>query len=334
MNGIHVNWTKPYFDKQRLRGEMFKTTRELTSQTYDQPDYQIFYTILSTFYWKFKNGPIKLYTDSIGMSFLQQFFITELYDEIDINFLNGYSKSKVDSAQFWTSGKIKVLANQTKPFVFLDQDMIIRSEIPKYITNSDLTITHWEIPRGMYYFTEQDWKRELPNVPMIENYSENDLVPNTSFLVMNNMELLKKYTQWHKKLVEIDYEVPVWYWLLTDQGILGHTIRENDYKINTLTDKVFLASHNHGNSKTRYKGISDPWYYPTSDINLEKEKIEWEHVWIEKTHYGQLPKYKEEQTQRFFDEIVDLGRGDYVNHSRFKKYMDEYRRKNNKIIVG
>ena len=35
---------------------------------------------------------------------------------------------KSRSAYFWTSGKIKCLAHQTEPFVFLDQDMIIRNK--------------------------------------------------------------------------------------------------------------------------------------------------------------------------------------------------------------
>ena len=88
MRAIHVNWTKPFFHRDRLRGHGFNTTRELKSETYDQPDYQILYTMLSAVYWKELNGPIKLYTDSVGLAFYQQFRIPELYNEIDINFLN------------------------------------------------------------------------------------------------------------------------------------------------------------------------------------------------------------------------------------------------------
>ena len=65
-----------------------------------------------------------------------------------------------------------------------------------------------------------------------KNYNCNDLCPNTSFLAVNNLELNQKYTKWHKKLVETNGDhVPEWFWLLTDQGILGHVIREGDYKI-------------------------------------------------------------------------------------------------------
>lgn len=331
MNGIHVNWTKPYFHKERLRGHAFKVIRDLSSQTYNQPDYQIFYTMLSAIHWKRHNGPIKLYTDSIGLNFMQQFKMADLYDEIDINFLNGYSKTSVDPANFWTSGKIKCLAHQTKPFVFLDQDMIIRQKLPEYVTENDLTITHWEIPRGQHYFTDEEWKREITHMELPKNYRWTDWTPNTSFLAVNNMKMLRKYTDWHKKLVEIgDIETPVWYWLFTDQGILGHVIRDNDYKVDTLTDKIFLSEHNFGTLENRYKGIAAPWYLPT-DMGIEspmKTNMNWEHVWIEKIHYGMFPDYQRQSSQRFFTELVDMGFRYHLQHSRFKSYWDEYESKN------
>jgi len=337
MKAIHVNWTKPYFDRYRLVEDVHRMTKTLTSSTYDQPDYQIFYTMLSAIHWKKHNGPIKLYTDSIGLSFIQQFRGAELYDDIDIKFLNNYSKSNVDAARFWTSGKIKCLANQTKPFVFLDQDMIIRSSVKDIDKGFNLVIAHWEIPRGEYYFSEEDWNREIPHLKIPDNYDCYNLVPNTSFLIFRNMELLHTYTEWHKKLVNINEpNIPIWYWLLTDQGILGHVVRMNDYHVNTLTDKVFLPRHNFGDKETRYKGLAEPWYYPVENVDILKDKnIKWEHVWIEKIHYSYYPEYMELETQRFFNELVNLGYEKHLNHSRFYKYWKKYEQfENNKNILG
>jgi hypothetical protein len=329
MKAIHVNWTKPYFERHRLRGHGFDITRDLKSQTYDQPDYQILYTILSIIHWKRHNGPIKLYTDSIGLAFYQQFYIPELYDEVDINFLNGYSKTPVDPAYFWTSGKIKCLAHQTSPFVFLDQDMIIRSKLPENILKSEIAVTHWEIPRGYYYFNEKDWKSQIKHIDFPNNYNCLDWSPNTSFLLFNNLKIVKEYHDWHKKLVNTNgEEVPEWFWLLTDQGILGHVVREGDYNVNPLTDKIYLADSNYGNEETRYKGKCENWYYPMNP-DYTKEEISWEHVWIDKIHYSFIPDYKEKQTQRFFDEIVLLGYSDYLQHARFVKYWDVYKSKDN-----
>lgn len=328
MKGIHVNWTKPYFHKHRLRGYGFESTRQLASKTYEQPDYQVLYTILSALHWK-KNGPISLYTDSIGAAFYQQLGILDMYDEVNVKFLNGYSKTDVDPAYFWTSGKIKVLANQSEPFVFLDQDMIIRTKLPNYIFNKDITVAHWEIPRGYYYFDKERWDRDIKHVDWIENYHVDDLSPNTSFLYFKDPKIIKDYHALHKKLVNTNgEEVPEWFWLLTDQGILGHVIRQNDYKVQTLTDKIFLAGVNHGTPETRYKGISESWYYPAIDykeyINEDKEDLDWYHVWIDKIHFKFVPEYKKAQIRGFFEEIVALGFEKYLQHPRFHKYWREY----------
>ena len=148
MNAIHVNLTKPFFQKHRLRGHGFKIQRELSNE-YTQPDYQILYTILSILYWKKYNGTIKLYTDSIGLNFYQQSSIDKLYDNINTEILNNYTY--IDPAYFWTSGKIHCLQFENEPFTFIDQDFIVKGKLPEYTKNADLTIGHWEIPRGYYY---------------------------------------------------------------------------------------------------------------------------------------------------------------------------------------
>jgi hypothetical protein len=329
MKGIHVNWTAPFFHKERLRGHGFESTRLLKGNCYDQPDIQILYTILSAAYYKELNGPIKLYTDSVGLEFYRQFNIHHLYDEIDINFLNGYSKSKVDPAYFWTSGKIKCLAHQTSPFVFLDQDMIIRTKIPQEMLDKDLTVTHWEIPRGYYYFEKEDWDREIKHIPFPDNYNTSDWSPNTSFLCINNLTLLKEYHNWHRDLVNTKgEEVPEWFWLLTDQGILGHVIREGDYTVDTLTDKVFLANSNYGDKTQRYKGKSEAWYYPINSEKLKDELISWEHVWFNKIHFALDRELEQRESQRYFEECIQLGLQEYLGHSRFKKYWDEHHKNN------
>ena len=167
MKAIHVNWTKPYFEKHRLRGHGFESMKEIKSDTYNVPDHQILFTILSILNWKKHNGPIKLYTDSVGASYYHRFGILDLYDEVDIDFLNGYSKSKVDPAYFWTSGKIKCLAHQTEPFVFLDNDMIVKEKLPEWTRVDDLTIAHWEIGRGYYYFDKEKFESEITHTPWI-----------------------------------------------------------------------------------------------------------------------------------------------------------------------
>ncbi len=323
MKAIHVNWTKPFFEKHRLRGHGFELIKNLDTQTYTQLDYQLLYTMISALNWQKYNGPIKLYTDSVGASFYQIFNLLDLYDEVDIKFLNNYSKSNIDAAYFWTSGKIKCLAHQTEPFVFLDQDMIIRETLPKWVRLDDLTIAHWEIGRGYYYFDKEKWEKEISHIPWIENYNIDDWSPNTSFLCFNNMELLKEYHKWHKYLVKTEpyYNIPEWYWLLTDQGILGHVIRENDFKVNTLTNKIALAHHNNIDGINRYKGKAEKWYNP---INPDfKKEVLFEHVWLDKINTQNL------KINEWFKELVeDLDASKYLQATRWNKYWKYYHENN------
>jgi len=255
-------------------------------------------------------------------NYYQTLGILEIYEELDVKYLNNYSKSEIDAAYFWTSGKIKCLAHQTEPFVFLDQDMIIRDKLPEWVRTNDLTIAHWEIGRGYYYFDKEKFKSEITHIPWIDNYNIDDWSPNTSFLCFNNMDLLKEYHKWHKQLVTTNGEyIPEWFWLLTDQGILGHIVRENDYKVNCLTNKISLSHHNTITDRDRYKGKAEKWYLPENP-NLNKE-VEFEHVWLDKINIQNL------QTDRWFKELVEeLDCSKYLTDIRWNKHWKNYHENN------
>ena len=313
---VHVNWSAPFFHKHRLRGHGFEITRDLASEVYDQPDYQIFYTLLSALRWKQHNGPIKLYTDSIGLSFYQRFGIAGIYDEIDVDFLNNLQS--VDPALFWTSGKIQALCNEKAPFAFIDQDFIVRDSIPLDLLKEDLCIGHWEIPRGNYYFDREKWERDIVHMSYPSGYNHRAYSPNTSFLFVNNQEVLRRYNEWHKQMIDTREVTPEWFWLATDQGILGHVIRTYDFRVSCLTDRVFLADNDYGQIEDRHKGLSEQWYWP-SNSNREKE-FEWEHVWLAKIVYGRDEEFMKRETQRYFDEIWLFGGKNFLQHERFTKY--------------
>lgn len=322
MKAIHVNWTAPFFEKHRLRGHGFQITRDLEAQTYDVPDYQVLYTILSALRWKHHMGSVKLYTDSIGLSFYKQLGIVGLYDEINTEVLNNLTE--VDPAYFWTSGKIHALEHETEPFTFLDQDFIIRGDLKDRLNESDIVIGHWEIPRGNYYFTKEQWERDINHMEFPENYNIYAYSPNTSFVHFNNMDTVKDYVSWHKKMVDTQDEIPEWFWLASDQGILGHVIREGKYETSTLTDRIFLPDNEYGNGDTRKYGTSEQWYFPMQ-FDKSKDDLEWEHVWLAKIVYGFNSDLLESDTQRFFDEIWALGGKEYLQHFRFSKYWNKER---------
>jgi len=304
MKAIHVNWTAPFFHKERLRGHGFSITKDLNSVQYNIPNYQILYTILSVLRWKLHNGPIKLYTDSIGLSYYQQIGISELYDEINTDFLDNLQN--VDPAFYWTSGKIQALQNEKEPFVFLDQDFIVRGEVPSDFYYGDIGIGHWEIPRGNYYFTKKQWDSEIKHVSFPTSYNCNAYSPNTSFVYFGCASVVDEYIKAHKKLIKSgDNEVPEWFWLATDQGILGHIIREHEYHTNTLTDRIFLADSDYAKAEDRRFGYSGQWYYPM-EFDPNKDQFEWEHVWLAKVVYSMDKEILNRDCIRFYEEIWNI----------------------------
>ena len=300
MKAIHVNWTAPFFNRERLRGHGFKIFKAQESTDYFQPEYSILTTILSALWWKKLNGPIKLYTDSVGADYYEKIGILELYDEIDTDTLNNYQE--VDPAYFWTSGKIRCLAEESEPFVFLDQDFIVRSKLPKLI--DPLTIGHWEIPRGYYYFTEEMFKSEITHCEFPNSYNTNALVPNTSFLAFNDMRIRDFYVKYHLKLVDNKgAHVPEWVWLFTDQGRLGHLIRQSRTQVGTLTDRVYLSDSDHADETGRKYGLSEPWY---SVNNPLPDLVSWEHLWYLKAVFADDADFKKSTIDRYSNEIKKI----------------------------
>ena len=48
------------------------------------------------------------------------------------------------------------MGNEPSPYLFLDNDFILQSEIPTELFDSDLCVTHWEIQRGDF-FAQMRW---------------------------------------------------------------------------------------------------------------------------------------------------------------------------------
>ena len=222
MKGVFVNWTKPYQERSRLRGHAFKMQREQKSDNYTTTDEELLFTILSVGYWKRYNGETKLYTDREGLKYYAKNNMVDLWDEIDTHTLENYKG--IDAGQFWTSGKSYCIGVQQGPFCFMDLDFIIREKLPEWVFKSDVTIPYWEIPRGYYYPNEEQYS-EVKHWSPPSDYSYKMMIPNTSFLYINNPKVQKEYLKDHMEAVDTKDEIPEWFWLVTDQGLFGQVLR-------------------------------------------------------------------------------------------------------------
>ena len=148
------------------------------------------------------------------------------------------------------------------------------------------------------------------------------LIPNTSFLYINDVNVQKEYLEEHLKAVNTKDEVPEWFWLVTDQGLFGQSLRNNNVLPQTLTDRVFLADTEYVESEV---GRADPFFYMLSH-DKTKEELSWEHVWFRKIVYNYDEGERVKDCKKFYKEIEEVLPEyiDMVQISRLLKYKDFY----------
>lgn len=317
MKGVFVNWTKPFVERKRLRGHAFKMQRELFSDEYTTTDEEILFTILSVGYWKKYNGQTKLYTDKRGLTYYIKNNMLDLWDEIDVNTLENYDE--VDAGQFWTSGKSYCIGVEKGPFCFMDLDFIVRERLPEWVFNSDVTIPYWEIPRGYYYPTKEQYS-EIKHWSPPSDFAYNMMIPNTSFLYINNNLVQSEYLRDHINAVDTEDEVPEWFWLVTDQGLFGQVLRRFNMNVQTLTDRVFIADHEGYEPKV---GLCNGHYYPI-EHDKTKDDLKWWHVWTRKVLYASDEDARVSDCKRFYQEIVqELPKYKHLlNNPRLERYKN------------
>ena len=276
---IFVNWTKPFFYKNE-------------GKEYDVVDYELLINkvaIISA--RKFLKVPIKLYTDDVGYSFYEKHNMIELFDEIDVDTLNKHNEHTLDAGKWWTSGKSIAIGKEESPFLFLDNDFIVQSELPKAVFDYDLVHTHWELHRGKYFVTDELIKEY--KVP-ITNFNQRMLMPNTSFVFMNNKELQNSYYCNHLNVVLTEYnDIPEWLWLLSDQSILGYCARELNSKVGCIEDKTYLGF----SEEQLFSDISQkdcgysPMWVDSNSSNIIGNFKYW-HIWLDKFTIQKDLKYR------------------------------------------
>lgn len=315
MTGVFVNWTKPFVERKRLRGHAFKVYRDHESDEYTTTDQELLFTILSVGYWKKFNGPTKLYTDKVGFDYYRKNKMLKLWDEVDVVTLENYDS--VDAGQFWTSGKSFAIGKQALPFVFLDLDFIVRQKLPDWVFESKVTIPYWEIPRGYYYPTKEQYE-SIKHWKPKENYAFNMLIPNTSFIYLNDESVQKEYLEEHLRAVNTKDEIPEWFWLVTDQGLFGQSLRNNNVNPNSLTDKVFLAEYEFVDTPI---GKAEAFFYKV-EHDKSKDLLNWHHVWFQKIVYNFNEEVRVNDCKNFYQEILsNLSEYSYMlDNSRLDKY--------------
>ena len=229
MNAVHINWTKPFFE--RNDGE------------YRIEDFEVLTTVLSALKWQEKNGSIKMITDTVGAQYYRRNGFEELWDGgIHI----ALDEIKENAYMFWAAGKIHALKNEEVPLAVLDTDFIVWEEI-LFDSLPDLTVIHDEelyrdvYPdvnafrmKGAYRFDPSwDWKIKALN---------------TAFYVIKSRELLDLYTReaiYFMENAEIQDD-PLRYMVFAEQRLLPMCAAKIGCEIDTFSTLERLFKHGEG----------------------------------------------------------------------------------------
>lgn len=274
-NAIFVFWSAPMFSSD-LRG--YNKDRNEYTESLFLHDYEIQIQKLSALSAKKHIGKTILYTDYVGLVYLKSIGLDSYYDEINTDLLTEFNKQKFNKGYFWTSGKTYVICKQENPFIFLDLDFVIKEKIPNEFKSCDLVHNQWELQRGKFYIS----KDKLKNINLPYHYN-GMLMPNTSFLLVNTVSLLKEYWKLHQYLLDKygNTKVDESIWLLADQGILAFVIRKFNLDVYTIEKYVYIEDGELKDSKIlKYGGV--PQYV---DFKLDNfKKIDYYHMWLDKAY--------------------------------------------------
>ncbi|MBQ8300655.1 MAG: hypothetical protein IJX57_01635 [Clostridia bacterium] len=173
MNGIHINWTKPFTNK--------------TGRDYETEDFEILTTILSALKWREKNGEIRMVTDTVGSEYYKKTGLDVIWDGIDVVL----DDVDVNPDVFWAAGKLFALKEQNAPVAMIDTDFIVWETIDEE-TLADVNVIHFE---DLYPDVYPPKSHFVMDNYEFDNFNWNIKACNTAFCIITDDELLKYYTE-------------------------------------------------------------------------------------------------------------------------------------------
>lgn len=304
MKAIFVNWTAPFFYKQDAQGYNKLKMFDLPDTKYDVVDYELLIQEVAVRRAKKHIGKTKLYTDNVGYEFYKEKGMLLLWDEIDTETLETFNKEhpNVNPGRFWTTGKSIVMGKEPVPYLFLDLDFIVRDKIPSWVWNYDVVHTQWEIQRGEFFVFEY----QLEKIGGIPDFVQNMMMPNTSFVFMNNEKLRDEYYKKHLDLITREYEyIPEWLWLIADQGILGYAIRKLNCSAESIENRLYLSYPELPVLGPMLPGKGLFW---VKDPNRQDhlENMDYYHVWFDKHYFKTTDWFRNRKIKELKEELKSL----------------------------
>jgi hypothetical protein len=188
------------------------------------------------------------------------------------------------------------------PYLFLDLDFIVRDNLPSWVWNYDVVHTQWEIQRGEFFVFEH----QLEQMGGIPDFVQNMMMPNTSFVFMNNEKLRDEYFQKHMDLINREYDhIPEWLWLIADQGILGYSIRKLNCTAESIENRLYLSYPELPLLGPKSPGKGLFWVKDPNRID-HTENMDYYHVWLDKYYFKTQEWFRNQKVKELNDELLKL----------------------------
>jgi hypothetical protein len=304
MKAIFVNWTAPFFYKEEAQGYNKLKMFDLPNTQYDIVDYELLIQEVAVKRAKKHIGQTKLYTDNVGYEFYKSKGMLNLWDEIDVDTLETFNREhpNVNPGRFWTTGKSIVMGKEPVPYLFLDLDFIVRDNLPSWVWNYDVVHTQWEIQRGELFVFEY----QLEEIGGIPDFVQNMMIPNTSFVFMNNEKLRDEYFQKHMDIITREYtHIPEWLWLIADQGILGYSIRKLNCTAESIENRIYLSYPELPILGPKSPGKGLFWVKDPNRVD-HTENMDYYHVWFDKHAIKTNENVRNQKVSDLKEELLKL----------------------------
>lgn len=283
----------------------------------DWEDELIAIQALSALSWKKFHGRIELYCNESHLESLKKWGVDKLYDKIDTE-LFANAPEEINRFHYWTFGKIFIPSMLEPPFVLVDTDLWITSELEFDFTKS--LIAHHEEKfdknyKGRFY---DDFTHFLPEKYI--GYFDDTINPlNVALLFVNDKDLVNEWFKISTEVLKSNRKTKLsntQQIVFLEQRMLSMLAKKLDKNYSTFITQVYDSDN---------PDIMDDnlWEPPTSKWN-EEEKIKFysiKHVWGLKKMFND---------QFIFSEVFDKVSKDINNYdlgslglSDIKKFVNE-----------
>lgn len=303
MIGVHAYWSQPTLTG--TQGHHLKGVQE-----YSMFDFEIVHFILSALYYRKLNGPIHLYTDPTFYNYLKSKNLLLFWDKVDTDKYSKFEKYNIDAKTNWTGFKTWLLGELPAPFLLLDHDNIIYTEIPKNMFDTPVRFAHMESINPFYY-PDKD-RMDVGNFKYNENWDWSLDVANTCMMYFKDNEFKNEYCE---KAMEFErnncskdeYLAEVQY-LFADQRLPVLMLEEKGIEYDTFSNLKFTPLDKYTPDWTRVSNDKD------------KDKVGFDHTWAYKHTLIEKKDKHREYMQRHKQMILTDFR-DYVKY--FKQFFND-----------